>query len=86
VSTALLKVSSQLPGRHLTLLLAFPFGLTCAFYAAGPAAETTRFFGPPAILFYDSGGAEIKPLRVLGEMDLEQFSKHLDNVEQAVSS
>lgn len=43
-------------------------------------------FGPPAILFFDASGSEIKSLRVLGEMDLEQFSRHLDKVEQAISS
>lgn len=35
-------------------------------------------FGPPAILFYGKGGAEIETARVLGEMDREQFLGHLD--------
>lgn len=34
-------------------------------------------FGPPAILFYDGEGQEQAELRVLGEMDQEQFEQHL---------
>lgn len=34
-------------------------------------------FGPPAILFYDPAGNEIRRLRVLGEMDRDQFLAHL---------
>ncbi|WP_189578346.1 protein-disulfide reductase DsbD [Marinobacter zhanjiangensis] len=35
-------------------------------------------FGPPAILFYDGEGQEAEDLRVLGEMDLDQFMNHLN--------
>ncbi|HCW91556.1 MAG TPA: thiol:disulfide interchange protein, partial [Marinobacter sp.] len=34
-------------------------------------------FGPPAILFYDARGQELANARVLGEMDREQFLRHL---------
>lgn len=40
--------------------------------------EDLGLFGPPAILFYDSEGQEAEDLRVLGEMDLDQFMNHLD--------
>ncbi|MBC7184102.1 MAG: thioredoxin family protein, partial [Marinobacter sp.] len=34
-------------------------------------------FGPPAILFYGRGGEELSQMRVLGEMDREEFLSHL---------
>nr|WP_228340021.1 protein-disulfide reductase DsbD [Marinobacter sp. F3R08] len=34
-------------------------------------------FGPPAILFYGSDGAELSGRRVLGEMDRDEFLSHL---------
>lgn len=37
-------------------------------------------FGPPAILFYSSKGEELTQLRVLGEMDREEFLNHLREV------
>lgn len=37
-------------------------------------------FGPPAILFYNDTGAEMKTARVLGEMDRDQFLGHLDTL------
>ncbi|MFC4260380.1 protein-disulfide reductase DsbD [Marinobacter lacisalsi] len=40
--------------------------------------EDLGLFGPPAILFYDGKGQEAEDLRVLGEMDLDQFVNHLN--------
>lgn len=36
-----------------------------------------NLFGPPGILFFDSRGNEIKPLRVVGELDKQQFLAHI---------
>lgn len=43
--------------------------------------EDLSLFGPPAILFYDANGREAEELRVLGEMDREQFMAHLRRAE-----
>lgn len=37
-------------------------------------------FGPPAILFYESTGKEVKPQRVLGEMNKTQFLEHVNGL------
>ena len=46
-----------------------------------PAQQTLLndlgLFGPPAILFYNDDGQEVRDLRVLGEMDQTQFMEHL---------
>jgi len=34
-------------------------------------------YGPPAILFFDSSGKEIRPRRVVGEMSGEDFAAHI---------
>jgi thioredoxin:protein disulfide reductase len=34
-------------------------------------------YGPPAILFFDSGGQEIRHRRVVGEMGSEEFAAHV---------
>ncbi|SDW56453.1 protein-disulfide reductase DsbD [Marinobacter mobilis] len=39
-------------------------------------------FGPPAILFYQANGREAENLRVLGEMDQEQFLNHIAKLER----
>ncbi|MEX0604222.1 MAG: protein-disulfide reductase DsbD [Marinobacter sp.] len=39
-------------------------------------------FGPPAILFYQSGGHEAQNLRILGEMDRDEFLAHLGEARQ----
>ena len=39
-------------------------------------------FGPPGILFFDSQGNEIKPLRVVGELDKQQFLAHIAKISQ----
>ncbi|MGP4842656.1 protein-disulfide reductase DsbD [Marinobacter sp. 1Y8] len=43
-------------------------------------------FGPPAILFYDASGNELKPARVMGEMDREEFLAHIDSLAATTSS
>lgn len=45
-------------------------------------ALVTEFelFGPPAILFFDAEGKELEHLRMIGYMDAEDFSQHLDKV------
>ena len=41
-------------------------------------------FGPPAILFFDANGDEVGNLRMIGYMDAEDFSAHLDKVINAL--
>ena len=43
-------------------------------------------FGPPAILFYDASGNELKPARVMGEMDREQFLAHINGLPDTITS
>jgi len=43
-----------------------------------------QLFGPPSMLFFDADGEEIKQLRVVGEMDNQQFLAHLKLVAKAV--
>ena len=45
--------------------------------------ELMRAFGvigPPAILFFDRNGKEMKPFRLVGYFDPETFSSHLQRV------
>jgi thiol:disulfide interchange protein DsbD len=35
-------------------------------------------YGPPAILFFDASGREIRHRRVVGEMSGEQFAAHVN--------
>ena len=39
-----------------------------------------RVIGPPTFLFFDRAGKEIESLRLVGEMNAEQFLTHLDRV------
>ncbi|WP_152206885.1 protein-disulfide reductase DsbD [Marinobacter changyiensis] len=43
-------------------------------------------FGPPAILFYQPGGKEAQNLRVLGEMDRDEFLDHLGGASRYLQS
>lgn len=40
-------------------------------------------FGPPAILFYDSSGNELRNYRVVGFMDANDFSSHIESFKQS---
>ena len=40
-------------------------------------------FGPPAILFYDAGGNELRNYRVVGFMDAPKFASHIENFKQS---
>jgi len=40
-------------------------------------------FGPPAILFYDSSGSELRNYRVVGFMDANDFSSHVESFKQS---
>ena len=40
-------------------------------------------FGPPAILFYDNTGNELRNYRVVGFMDAGKFSSHIENFKQS---
>ncbi len=42
-------------------------------------------FGPPAILFYQPGGQEVESLRILGEMDRDEFLDHLSGASRSLS-
>lgn len=52
----------------------------------GADQELMRAFGiigPPAILFFDGDGAEMKAYRLVGYFDAEEFAAHLQTVLQA---
>ncbi|MDR9468005.1 protein-disulfide reductase DsbD [Marinospirillum sp.] len=40
-------------------------------------------FGPPAILYFQKSGEELRSLRTVGELSLEEFRKHLQTLESA---
>jgi len=40
-------------------------------------------FGPPAILFYDNTGSELRNYRVVGFMNAGKFSSHVENFKQS---
>ena len=42
--------------------------------------DSLGLFGPPAILFYDTNGEEMARERVLGEMNRDQFLKHINDL------
>ena len=42
-------------------------------------------FGPPAILFYDKKGNELRNYRVVGFMDAGKFSSHIENFKQSAT-
>jgi thiol:disulfide interchange protein DsbD len=42
--------------------------------------KTFGLFGPPGIIFFDAGGNELKPLRVIGYRPPERFLPVLDSV------
>lgn len=48
--------------------------------------EEYDLFGPPSILFFDPNGNEIIELRVMGELNEEQFIKQLNNVLRKLES
>ncbi len=41
-----------------------------------------NIFGPPAIVFYDTQGNELKPYRVVGFMNAEKFTQHVNQALQ----
>ena len=43
-----------------------------------------QLFGPPAILFFDRAGNELKDVRVVGELDARQFGERLDRAERSL--
>ena len=44
----------------------------------GPTARNRVMFGPPGIVFFDAGGAEIRGLRVIGYQKADTFLGALD--------
>ncbi|EKM95468.1 thiol:disulfide interchange protein precursor [Stutzerimonas degradans] len=43
-----------------------------------------QLFGPPAILFFDRAGNELKDARVIGELDAREFGERLDRAERSL--
>ncbi len=48
--------------------------------------EEYNLFGPPSILFFDVNGNELKEFRVMGELNEEQFTRHINNVLKKLAS
>lgn len=43
-----------------------------------------QLFGPPAILFFDRSGNELKEVRVVGELDAREFGERLDRAKPSL--
>ena len=53
------------------------FDMTDSNPAQRALLDSYKLFGPPAILLFDKQGAEIRDLRVVGEIDAETFAARL---------
>ena len=42
-------------------------------------------FGPPAILFYDNTGNELRNYRVVGFMNAPKFASHIENFKRSIA-
>ncbi|MFT7683498.1 MAG: thiol:disulfide interchange protein DsbD [Moritella dasanensis] len=69
---------------RMTAINAMKFDITDNTKAQSDWMTKAQLFGPPSMLFFDAGGREITQLRVVGEMDKQQFLAHLELVNKAV--
>lgn len=42
--------------------------------------QSLEVIGPPTMMFYDTTGNELRPLRLVGELNAEDFATHLDRL------
>ncbi|QFI38013.1 protein-disulfide reductase DsbD [Moritella marina ATCC 15381] len=68
----------------MTDINAMKFDITDNTTAQSEWMAQTQLFGPPSMLFFDTNGQELQQLRVVGEMDKQQFLAHLELVAAAV--
>ena len=61
----------------MTTVNALKFDITDNTALQSEWMAKAKLFGPPSMLFFDANGDEIKHLRVVGEMDKQQFLAHL---------
>jgi len=69
-------VQAQLEGFRL-----LRFDITESNREQRAVLDHYRLFGPPAILFFDENGQELRSLRVVGEISAVQFSQKLKQIE-----
>ena len=68
----------------MTAINALKFDITDNTKSQSEWMAKAKLFGPPSMLFFDGDGNEIEQLRVVGEMDKQQFLAHLKLVAEAV--
>ncbi|QUM80292.1 protein-disulfide reductase DsbD [Moritella sp. 5] len=68
----------------MTAINALKFDITDNTKPQSEWMAKAKLFGPPSMLFFDGDGNEIEQLRVVGEMDKQQFLAHLKLVAEAV--
>ncbi|KXO13160.1 Cytochrome c-type biogenesis protein DsbD, protein-disulfide reductase [Moritella sp. JT01] len=68
----------------MTAINALKFDITDNTKLQSEWMAKAKLFGPPSMLFFDGDGNEIEQLRVVGEMDKQQFLAHLKLVAEAV--
>ncbi|QUM84544.1 protein-disulfide reductase DsbD [Moritella sp. 28] len=68
----------------MTAINALKFDITDNTKPQSEWMTKAKLFGPPSMLFFDGDGNEIEHLRVVGEMDKQQFLAHLKLVAEAV--
>ncbi|GIC76769.1 protein-disulfide reductase DsbD [Moritella sp. F3] len=65
---------------NMAVINAMKFDITDNTTAQSKWMAQAKLFGPPSMLFFDADGQELKQLRVVGEMDKQQFLAHLELV------
>jgi len=68
----------------MTAINALKFDITDNTKPQSEWMAKAKLFGPPSMLFFDGEANEIEQLRVVGEMDKQQFLAHLKLVAAAV--
>lgn len=73
------SVSERLSGFHLVQA-----DVTAVDADDEALLQQYGLIGPPAILFFDRQGNELRQYRMIGYMDAEEFAAHLESVQQAL--
>lgn len=69
---------------NMAAINAMKFDITDNTTAQSKWMVKAKLFGPPSMLFFDADGQELQQLRVVGEMNKQQFLAHLELVSAAV--